>query len=110
MEVNKMVYNKYELKLRGEDGVADTIDGIIDGNTYYVYSLIIRNHKVVYQVEPREVVAHVKDDKLYVMKVGKGRRFSMFSAYGRQLYFADTIEEASRAYQKLISKNSKIVD
>lgn len=105
-----MVYNKYELKLRGEDGVADTIDGIIDGNTYYVYSLIIRNHKVVYQVEPREVVAHVKDDKLYVMKVGKGRRFSMFSAYGRQLYFADTIEEASRGYQRLISKNNKYVE
>ena len=110
MEVDKMVYNKYELKLWGEDGVADVISGIIDGNTYYVYSLIIRNHKVVYQVEPKEVTAHIKDGKLYVMKVGKGRRFSMFSAYGRQLYFADTIEEASRAYQKLISKNSKIVD
>lgn len=110
MEVDKMVYNKYELKLRGEDGVAGVVDGIVDGNTYYVYSLIIRNHKVVYQVEPKEVTAHIKDDKLYVMKVGKGRRFSMFSAYGRQLYFADTIEEASRAYQKLISKNNKIVD
>lgn len=105
-----MTYDKHELKLRGEDGVADTIDGIIDGNTYYVYSLIVRNRKVVYQVEPREVVAHVKDDKLYVMKVGKGRRFSMFSAYGRQLYFADTIEEASRGYQRLISKNNKYVE
>lgn len=105
-----MVYNKYQLKLRDEDGVADIIDGIIDGNTYYVYSLIIRNHKVVYQVEPREVIAHIKDNKLYVMKVGKGRRFSMFSAYGRQLYFADTIEEASRGYQKLISKNNKYVE
>ena len=110
MEVDKMVYNKYQLKLRDEDGVADIIDGIIDGNTYYVYSLIIRNHKVVYQVEPREVIAHIKDNKLYVMKVGKGRRFSMFSAYGRQLYFADTIEEASRGYQKLISKNNKYVE
>ena len=105
-----MTYDKHELKLRDEDGVADVISGIVDGNTYYVYSLIIRNHKVLYQVEPREVVAHVKDDKLYVMKVGKGRRFSMFSAYGRQLYFADTIEEASRGYQRLISKNNKYVE
>ena len=105
-----MTYDKHELKLRDEDGVADVISGIVDGNTYYVYSLIVSNRKVVYQVEPSAVVAHVKDDKLYVMKVGKGRRFSMFSAYGRQLYFADTIEEASRGYQRLISKNNKYVE
>ena len=105
-----MTYDKHELKLRDEDGVADVISGIVDGNTYYVYSLIVSNRKVVYQVEPSGVVAHVKDDKLYVMKVGKGRRFSMFSAYGRQLYFADTIEEASRGYQRLISKNNKYVE
>ena len=109
-----MVYNKYELKTRDEEGVSDVIPEIEDGKNYWVYSFIVRKvkrrYQVVYDVEPREATAYIKGDSkkaLIVMKKADSKRFTLFSAYGRQLYFADTAEEAESAYKRLKNKTLK---
>ena len=110
-----MIYNNYELKTRDEEGVMEVVPGIEDNKEYWVYSYIIRKVKgeytVVYNIEPRQATALIKSSSagqsLVVMKAYKGHRFSMFSCYGRQVYFADTQEEAIRAYNRLVNKLDK---
>lgn len=110
-----MIYNKYELKTRDEEGVMEVIPGIEDNKEYWVYSYIIRKvrgkYTVVYNIEPRQATALIKSSSagqsLVVMKAYKRHRFSMFSCYGRQVYFADTQEEAMRAYNRLVNKLDK---
>ena len=103
-----MIYNKHELLTRDDPKVKEPIEGINDGQTYFVYSFMIakpkRRYEVIYDVEPREVTATVKDNICYVYRAYKGHRRSSFGAYARQLYFADTLEEASKAYKILSTK------
>ena len=103
-----MLYNKHELLTRDDPKVKEPIEGINDGQTYFVYSFMVakpkRRYEVIYDVEPREVTATVKDNICYVYRSYQGRRGSCFGAYGRQLYFADTLEEASKAYERLSTK------
>lgn len=113
-----MIYSKYELKTRDEKGVEELVPGIEDNKEYWVYSYIIRKHRgkytVVYNIEPRQATALIKSSptgqSLVVMKAYEGHRFSMFSCYGRQVYFADTEEEAIRAYNRLVNKVNKDFD
>lgn len=106
-----MIYNNYPLLLKTDAGVKEPIPGINNGQTYFVYSYIVgkvkRKVDVIYDVEPREVTATISDNILYVFRSYKGRRMSMFGAYGRQLYFADTQEEAEKGYQKLRKQADK---
>ena len=106
-----MIYNKYELKTRDEEGVSEIIPEIEDWKDYWVYSFIVRKvkrrYQVVYNVEPKEATAYIKGDikkALFIMKKADSKRFTLFSAYGRQVYFADTAEEAEKAYKKLKKK------
>ena len=103
-----MIYNKHELLTRDDPKVKEPIEGINDGQTYFVYSFMVakpkRRYEVIYDVEPREVTATVKDNICYVYRAYKGHRRSSFGAYARQLYFADTLEEASKAYKILSTK------
>lgn len=113
-----MLYNKYQLKTRDQEGVGEIVPGIEDGKEYWVYSYIVRKVKghylPVYNIAPRHATALIKDSpagkSLIVMKTNKAYRFSMFSCYGRQVYFADTEEEATRAYNKLVNKVNKEFD
>lgn len=106
-----MLYNKHTLLLRDDPNVKEPVEGIRDGQTYFVYSYVIgkpkRKYEVIYDVEPKEVTAMIKDNILYVFRSNKGKRLSMFGAYGRQVYFADTKEEAQREYEKLVNKTNK---
>lgn len=103
-----MLYNKHALLLRDDPNVKEPVEGIKDGQTYFVYSYIIgkpkRKYEVIYDVEPREVTATVQDNILYVYRSYKGRRASSFGAYGRQVYYADTLDEALSAYQRLVNR------
>lgn len=113
-----MLYNKYELKTRDQEGIGELVKGIEDNKDYWVYSYIVRKVKghyvPVYNVPPRVATALIKESpkgkNLIVMKTGNGHRFSMFSCYGRQVYFADTEEEATRAYNRLVNKVNKEFD
>lgn len=113
-----MLYNKYQLKTRDEKGVGEVVPGIEDGKEYWVYSYIvrkIRGHYIpVYNIEPKLATALIKDSPvgktLIAIKTNKAYRFSMFSCYGRQVYFADTEEEATRAYNRLVNKVNKEFD
>lgn len=110
-----MLYNNYDLKTRDEEGVSDIVPGIEHEKEYYVYSCIARKIKkevvIVYDVSPRPATALIRETNnkkvLIAMHAQKGKRFSMFSAYGRQVYFADTPEEAEIAYFKLCRKVQK---
>lgn len=113
-----MLYNKHKLKTRDEEGVGETVPGIEDGKEYWVYSYIVRkvkgHYSPVYNITPRTATALIKDSPagkiLIVMKANKAYRFSMFSCYGRQVYFADTEEEATKAYNRLVNKVNKEFD
>ena len=113
-----MLYNKYELETRDQVGIGELVKGIEDNKDYWVYSYIVRKVKghyvPVYNVPPRVATALIKESpkgkSLIVMKTGNGNRFSMFSCYGRQVYFADTEEEATRAYNRLVNKVNKEFD
>lgn len=113
-----MLYNKYTLRIRDEEGVMDAVSGIENGKEYWVYSFIVRKHRgryeVVYNVEPRLVnaVVHEVNGRKVGMAIrkGAGRRFSMFSCYARQVYFADTAEEAQRAYNSLVTRTQRKYD
>lgn len=110
-----MLYNKYVLKTRDEEGVMDAVPGIENGKEYWVYSFIVRKHRgkyeIVYNVEPRSayaVVNEVNGKRIgMVIKKGSGRRFSMFSCYARQVYFADSPEEANKAYASLVTHTER---
>lgn len=113
-----MLYNKYELKTRDQEGVEELVNGIEDNKEYWVYSYIVRKLKghyiPIYDISPRLVKAFIKDSPkgkvLMVMKINNKRRLSIFSCYGRQVYFADTEEEATRAYNRLVNKLNKEFD
>ena len=106
-----MIYNKHDLLLRDDPKVKEIIPEIKNENEYYVYSYIAnkkgKKTNIIYDVSPRRILAKITNNCLYVISVNKGFRFSMFSAYGRQLYFADTEEEAIRGYNKLVKKIDK---
>ncbi len=107
-----MLYNKHKVLLRTDPDVKTPVDGIENGKTYFVYSYIIgkpkKKYEVVYDVAPREVTATISDNILYVYRSYKGRRGSCFGAYGRQIYYADTLEEAIDAYEKLVTKQNRL--
>lgn len=109
-----MIYNKHELLLKSDENVRKAIPGIEHGKEYWVYSYIIKKvkkePKIVYDITPRKVTAKVIDDCCYVISTSEGYRFSMFSAYGRQLYFADTQLEAAKGYNRLVNKINKLYD
>ena len=106
-----MLYNKHKLLTRDDKNVKEPIDGIINDQEYWVYSYIIekkgKKANITYNVQPIKVLAKIKNNSLFVVSVKGGYRFSMFSAYGRQLYFADNQEEAERAYNRLVNKENK---
>lgn len=109
-----MIYNKHQLLLKTDENVRKAIPGIKNEKEYWVYSYIVKNIrkelKIIYDVTPRKVIAKVIDDCCYVISTSGGYRFSMFSAYGRQLYFADTEMEATKGYNRLVNKVNKMFD
>lgn len=106
-----MLYNKHKLLLINDQNVREAIPGIKNDTEYYVYSYILtkkgKKTIVAYDVSPRKVKTKIVDNCLYVMSINNGYRLRIFSAYGRQLYFADTEEEAIRAYNRLVNKLNK---